>query len=1425
MDNINNDNIHNIHNSDSSPVNIVIDNSEDKKLRLLKTKIYNLQDTIRNTIIAIQRYKKYGIISSNDVKLCIDYLKKCFKTLEQSNTFLINSLLDKCIDCIQSVNKDLATVFRLYGTMYLQDILAVCFGTDYIKNITQHAQEINDIVLFKSKLDIINKYVHPINYKIIPWKKDKKDKKDNVPVNKNIIRKNRIVEDFTIVEDANTLECFDLSRTSNEFQLKVYGIKIAFHHYQQKKTIIICGMVEDILLDCMPFYYVNRRIESFLSNKPKEVDFDSSHFSRYVNTITLKDLLIYSNDELYNRFVGYLNHNNLIKKKLISQVVKEFITSELYLQRNFLITLLINDDDYEIQYLAYLLYDLLTNDMNGNVDTAEQSLLYDSLPIYIREYFHEAIKKTSQYAQNLNKYDEQKIPIEQQICLLKANDNVKAKAMQKLKEVKAKNEDTGTKARQYLEGLLRIPFGIYKNEPILNVVDQCLVSFKTLIDNINTPLHKFTLTNVPVKSNYTTMEIQKYCKTIENNLNSNITYDIIDKINSYLDKCKRKEVKHVVITINTFIKNNCLKIPKILHSGKKTAYMIDCINTVLPNLNNKNHLIEICKVCNIPYLQPDVITQTVYTINDNVKQIKSYIDDVSLLLDDAVHGHTKAKRQIERIIGQWINGEKTGYCFGFEGPPGVGKCFAKDTPIMLFNCNIKLVQDITTEDVLMGDDSTPRKVISLGRGREKMYKIIQTSSDPYIVNESHILSLKVNIPVKHTILIMGKKYKHQDTVDISIREYLNLPDIIKSQLKGYKVSIHFDEKSVPFDPYLLGQYLIKHQHEQFGIVPDEYTDLVKYINDILYNTNDNDKYLLNIYKQNSSQVRLNILYGVIDSQPNEPITNKDYIEIVIKNDKLKDFVVWLLGSLALKYSVFTEHNNHTIHIFEDQLITYKVTYKEKHYKETVNNNIPIYRYIESDITVIELDEDEYYGFQIDGNSRFLLGDFTVTHNTSLAKKGIANCLKDKDGISRPFSFIAIGGSSNGSTLDGHNYTYVGSTWGKIVDILIETKCMNPIIFIDELDKVSRTENGKEIIGILTHLIDPTQNDCFQDKYFNGIDLDLSKALFIFSYNDIESIDKILLDRIHRIKFDHLSLSDKLIISKKYLLPEIYTKMGLNNAIVITDEILQFIIDEYTLEPGVRKLKEILFEIVGEINLSILKNEKEYELPIVVTMNDIKYNYLKERHGIKLNKIHPVPAKGVINGLWANTLGRGGILPIEVSFFPSNTFLELKLTGMQGDVMKESMNVAKTLAWNLFVEYNSDKVNDLVKLMESTKLQGIHIHVPEGATPKDGPSAGTAITVSIYSLLTNKKINNTIAITGEICLQGNVTEIGGLDLKLHGGIKAGIKTFVFPTQNNKHYHDFITKCSEKNELNLLNDIKFIQVNTIKELFDLNILYID
>tara|TARA_Y100000591_G_C21829269_1_gene698595 strand:- start:413 stop:2326 length:1914 start_codon:yes stop_codon:yes gene_type:complete len=436
--------------------------------------------------------------------------------------------------------------------------------------------------------------------------------------------------------------------------------------------------------------------------------------------------------------------------------------------------------------------------------------------------------------------------------------------------------------------------------------------------------------------------------------------------------------------------------------------------------------------------------------------------------------------------------------------------------------------------------------------------------------------------------------------------------------------------------------------------------------------------------------------------------------------------------------------------------------------------------------------------------------------TSLAKNGLSKCLVDENGETRPFAFIALGGSCNGSTISGHNYTYVGSTWGKIVDILIEKKCMNPIIFIDELDKVSKTEHGKEIIGILTHLIDTTQNDKFEDKYFSGVSLDLSKVLFIFSYNDVDVIDRILLDRIHRVKFDRLSVTDKVNICNKYLLKEIYENMHMENILKFSDEILEHIINKYTKEAGVRKLKEILFEIISEINLELLE-KNNIELPLVITKEMIDKKYLKERIKVMHTYIHKEPKVGIINGLWANSIGMGGIIQIECKYFPTNTFLELKLTGMQGDVMKESMNVAKTLSWNLCTEKERNKL--LSKNTQKSKFQGIHIHCPEGAVPKDGPSAGTAITIALYSLLTKNKIPNKIAITGEINLSGNVTKIGGLELKILGGIRAGVKKFFIPEENREDYEKILEneiykkKIEENAEVKLVGNIN----DVIKEIF--------
>ncbi len=427
-----------------------------------------------------------------------------------------------------------------------------------------------------------------------------------------------------------------------------------------------------------------------------------------------------------------------------------------------------------------------------------------------------------------------------------------------------------------------------------------------------------------------------------------------------------------------------------------------------------------------------------------------------------------------------------------------------------------------------------------------------------------------------------------------------------------------------------------------------------------------------------------------------------------------------------------------------------------------------------------------------------------TGKTTLAKKGISQCLRDENGLNRPFTFIALGGSTNGSTLEGHNYTYVGSTWGRIVEALMETQCMNPIIYIDELDKISRTEHGKELIGILIHLTDPSQNEEFMDKYFSGVKIDISRCLIIFSYNDVTKIDRVLLDRIHRIKIDPLTRYDKYIVAHDHMIPEICKAVGFNpDEIVIDQETLFYIIDNYTFEAGARKLKENLFDIIREINLKYLMGEQD-QFPQLVTKDMVQEIFYK-KHKVILKKIPDNPSIGLVNGLYATSTGTGGITTIEAFRNLTDTRLNLELTGQQGDVMKESMRVAKTIAWNLLPPLIKDRIR-------TEKPFGIHIHCPEAAQPKDGPSAGTAITIAMLSLLSNIPVNNEIAITGEIDLNGNVLAIGGLEYKIEGAKSAGVKLVLCPQENGDDLEKII---NGKN--NPTGDGDF-QVKTIKNIYE-------
>ena len=216
-----------------------------------------------------------------------------------------------------------------------------------------------------------------------------------------------------------------------------------------------------------------------------------------------------------------------------------------------------------------------------------------------------------------------------------------------------------------------------------------------------------------------------------------------------------------------------------------------------------------------------------------------------------------------------------------------------------------------------------------------------------------------------------------------------------------------------------------------------------------------------------------------------------------------------------------------------------------------------------------------------------------TGKTTLIKQGISKILN------RPFAFITLGGTCDGSFLEGHSYTYEGSTYGKIVDILIQSRCNNPIIYFDELDKISQTEKGSEITGILTHLIDTTQNSQFHDKYFSEIDFDLSKCLFIFSYNDESLVNPILRDRMYTIDIPGYEKKEKMIIARDYLIPEMNKEFNMHG-LIWTDEILDYIIEKTETESGVRNLKRKLETIFSKINLLRISSPEKINFPFTVS---------------------------------------------------------------------------------------------------------------------------------------------------------------------------------------------------------------------------------
>jgi len=1034
-----------------------------KFLYKLKLKKKDLHNDIFNHIIKLsyrnENNRKLKIISNYTYNILNNELSKIF---EKFNIISIKINSVHCIIQLNNIKNELKKLVFKIGTKSFNDIIYFYF-------------KVNNIVKNKLKEEFvfINDYFKPT--KLIVYNKQMKS--------------SELYEyDMDIIDDETIIQYVKLKKKNITLFEHINGCNIYLKINEE--IIIITGYFIKDSLNILRNTSVLKEKYHDIFKKINNINIDTNFKNNYIEQLSIRDYFIYSSSQIieniqkdYFKIINYYKNN-------ISYIVKDFLNKNIKEQLETIVLLLLIDNN-KIQYIAYLLYDLINNDSYLLKSQYLSEQIYNNLHWTLQKNFKNNLNNIEDKLKDYN-FNVEEISYEKRIYLMKCNDYVKQKAIEKYKEVTNKSNDNASKSQQYLDSILKIPFNIYKKEQILDLKNHYELKIINIVSQVNNYINENNI-NFPLLNNtksYLYIDMVDILNKLKefNNLNNNI-------LDTYIKKNKNKDINTIIETIN-----KDQSIIKYKSKGTKKE-LLKTFNQFFTNKKITNTLKN--KYYNIINIKSNPLNLKINILlndwNNFIYNRKKYIENIDTILNKAIYSQNEAKNEIKRIIGQWINGKMTGYCLGFEGPPGIGK-------------------------------------------------------------------------------------------------------------------------------------------------------------------------------------------------------------------------------------------------------------------------------------------------------------------TSLAKKGIAKCLVDENGNSRPFSFIALGGSSNGSLLEGHNYTYVGSNYGKIIDILIQTKCMNPIIYIDELDKISNTENGKEIIGILTHLTDFSQNDHFNDKYFSGIDFDLSKVLFIFSYNDYNKLDPILADRIHRIKFNYLQKHEKIHIMINYIIPELLNNIGYSKENILFDgDVIAYIIDNYTYEAGVRKIKEKIFEIIREINLDAIINNN-FSTKIIVNLDYVK-KIFSNKPQISHKKINNENLVGVVNGLYATALGIGGIITIQVTKSFNDKKLDFTITGQQGDVMKESIYCSKTVAWNIIPDNIKDNIN-------SEKSFGIHLHCPEAATPKDGPSAGGALTLAILSLLTNLKVKKDIGLTGEIDLKGNITKIGGLDLKIEGGKKAGLKTILIPLENKLDYHII-----KKENPQILNNIDIILVSSIKEIVTL------
>ncbi|KAL0271493.1 UNVERIFIED_CONTAM: hypothetical protein PYX00_008574 [Menopon gallinae] len=400
-------------------------------------------------------------------------------------------------------------------------------------------------------------------------------------------------------------------------------------------------------------------------------------------------------------------------------------------------------------------------------------------------------------------------------------------------------------------------------------------------------------------------------------------------------------------------------------------------------------------------------------------------------------------------------------------------------------------------------------------------------------------------------------------------------------------------------------------------------------------------------------------------------------------------------------------------------------------------------------------------------------------------------------LNREYFRFSVGGMTDVAEIKGHRRTYVGAMPGKVIQCLKKTKTENPLILIDEVDKIGKGYQGDPSSALL-EMLDPEQNANFLDHYLD-VPVDLSKVLFICTANVVETIPEPLRDRMEMIDVSGYVAEEKLAIAKQYLVPQAMKDSGLkSNQLSISDESLTTLIKSYCRESGVRNLQKHIEKVIRKVAYKVVKQEAD--------RIEVHPNNLSEFVGKPMfthDRMYEVTPPGVVMGLAWTAMG-GSTLYIETDLRrpkdDKNMEGSLELTGHLGDVMKESARIALTVARNYLREIDPNN-----NFLYSSHL---HLHVPEGATPKDGPSAGCTIVTALLSLAKSLPIRQDVAMTGEVSLKGKILPVGGIKEKTIAAKRVGVKCIILPEENKKDFNDlpaYITEGLEVHFVSTYNDI--------------------